>query len=73
MERPSRCIDPVMKFCQECRYGYVHYPDWVETAEDVAWCSFESGCIYGLEDTEPTIEELKEFDEMVRKERSKWE
>ena len=68
MERPTRCIDPVMKFCQECRYGYVHYPEWVETAEDLNWCTFESGCIYGLEGTEPTPEELREFEEMVRRE-----
>lgn len=26
-EKPKRCIDPVMKFCQECRFGWVKYPD----------------------------------------------
>ena len=65
-DKPTRCIDPVMKFCQECRYGWVHYPEWVETYEDTFDCTFESGCMYGLEDTEPTEEELKEFDEILR-------
>ena len=65
MQKPTRCIDPVMKFCQECKYGWVHYPDWVETREDIFNCSFESGCMFGLENTEPTKEELKEFDEMM--------
>lgn len=67
MSKPTRCIDPVMKFCQECRYGYVKYPDWVETYEDTFGCCFESGCIYGLENTEPTEEELKEFYEWCKK------
>ena len=30
-EKPKRCIDPVMKYCQGCRYGWIKYPDWVET------------------------------------------
>ena len=64
MDRPERCIDPVMKFCQECKYGYVSYPEWVETAEDLEGCSFESGCMYGLENTEPTQEEIEEFERM---------
>lgn len=62
MKKPDRCIDPVMKFCQECKYGYVSYPEWVETAEDLEGCSFESGCMYGLENTEPTQEEIEEFE-----------
>lgn len=64
MDRPERCIDPVMKFCQECKYGYVSYPEWVETAEDLEGCSFESGCMYGLENTEPTQEEIEKFERM---------
>ena len=63
--KPTRCIDPIMKLCQECKYGWVSYPDWVETYEDTFGCCFESGCLYGLENTEPTKEELKEFDEMM--------
>lgn len=62
MDKPTRCIDPVMKFCQECRWGWIHYPEWVETAEDLEGCSFESGCILGFEHDEPTEEELKEFE-----------
>ena len=62
MERPERCIDPIMKSCQYCKYGYVHYPEWVETHEDLEWADIEEGCIWGLEDTSPTEEELKEFD-----------
>lgn len=61
MNKPIRCINPVIKFCQECEYGWIKYPDWVETYEDTFDCTFESGCIYGLEDTEPTEEELEEF------------
>lgn len=64
MSKPDRCIDPVMKYCQECKYGYVSYPEWVETAEDLEGCSFESGCMYGLENTEPTQEEIEEFERM---------
>ena len=38
------------------------FKDWVETYEDTFGCTFESGCIFGLEDTEPTEEELMEFE-----------
>ena len=61
MNKPTRCIDPVMKFCQECKYGWVKYPDWIETYEDTFGCTFKSGCMYGLEKDEPTEEELEEF------------
>lgn len=67
MDKPIRCIDPVVKYCQGCRYGWIKYPDWVETSEDLYGCSFESGCIFGFDkgrpEDEPTEEELKEFDE----------
>lgn len=62
-EKPNRCIDPVIKFCQECKYGHVVYPEWVETFEDTFDCTFKSFCMYGLENTVPTEEELKEFEE----------
>lgn len=67
MSIPSRCIDPVIKFCQDCRYGLVRYPEWVETYEDTFGCVFEVSCMLGydkgrLED-EPTKEELEEFEE----------
>lgn len=45
-EKPTRCIDPVIKYCQECPLGWVKYPDWVETLEDLRGCTFESGCCY---------------------------
>ena len=63
---PTRCIDPVMKYCQECKWGYCIYPDWVETKEDLIGCSFETICTLGYDkgrpEDEPTDEELKEFD-----------
>ena len=66
MNKPTRCIDPVIKYCQGCKYGQIKSPDWVETYEDLDGCYFESGCIYGLENTEPTEEELKDFDEWMK-------
>lgn len=63
-EIPTRCIDPVIKYCQECEYGLIVYPEWVETYEDTFDCVFETVCIYHLEDTEPTEEELLEFENM---------
>lgn len=60
-EKPTRCIDPVIKYCQSCKYGWMSYPDWAETREDLDGCCLDSGCIYGLEDTQPTEEELEEF------------
>ena len=52
--RPVRCIDPVVRYCQDCKYGFVKYP-------------FESGCIYGLENTVPAPEEKEEFLESLKK------
>ena len=60
---PTRCIDPIIQYCQGCIYGYVEYPSWVETHEDLEGCCFDSGCMYGLENTQPTEEEVKEFKE----------
>lgn len=68
MEKPTRCIDPVMKYCQGCKYGYVSYPDWCETYDDLCNCTFESGCMYGLENTEPTQAEIDEFEKNVSRE-----
>ncbi|MDD6036927.1 MAG: hypothetical protein PUC30_12205 [Lachnospiraceae bacterium] len=65
MEKPTRCISPCMKLCQECKYGWIKYPDWVETYEDTFDCCFESGCIYGLEDTEPNEQDMKEFEDYI--------
>ena len=41
---PTRCIDPIIKFCQECPWGYNVYPPWVEAGEDLEGCSFETVC-----------------------------
>lgn len=68
--KPSRCVDPVIKYCQGCKYGFVKYPAWVETADDLSWCTFESGCTLGFDqgmpEDEPTEEELNEFDRYVK-------
>lgn len=69
-EKPTRCIDPVMKYCQGCEYGYVIFGADVESARDLDGCTFESGCIFGLEDTQPTEEELKEFEEWCKEEKN---
>lgn len=66
-DEPKRCIDPVVKYCQECPLGWVKYPEWVEICEDLYGCSFESGCTLGFDkgrpEDEPTEEELREFNE----------
>lgn len=66
-EKPTRCIDPILKSCEDCPYGWVRYPDWVETYEDIHFCTFESGCIYGFENDEPTAQELKDFNDFCEK------
>lgn len=66
--KPTRCIDPVIKFCQECRWGWVNYPEWVETSEDLSNCVIESGCMLGFEEDEPTTEELAEFERWCKHE-----
>ena len=71
-EKPTRCIDPVIKFCQECRWNWQSYPAWVETYEDLflPGCTIESGCTLGFDqgrpEDEPTEEELREFEERVK-------
>jgi len=70
-EKPTRYIDPVVKYCQGCHWGWVKYPDWLETSEDLEGCSFESGCMLGFDqgrpEDEPTEEELAEFDSWCKK------
>ena len=66
-EKPTRCIDPVMKYCQECRYGHCVYPEWVETAEDLEGCYFDTFCIFGFENDRPTAEIIQECHEMWAK------
>lgn len=64
-EKPTRCIDPVIKDCQDCRYGHCIYPKWVETREDLSGCCFDTVCILGYDkgrpEDEPTEDELKKF------------
>ena len=54
--KPTRCIDPVMKCCQYCEYGSVHYPYYPNTAD------FATTCMYEFEKDEPTEDEVKEFE-----------
>lgn len=65
---PTRCIDPVLKFCQGCIWGYCHYGDDVECSSDLADCSFEIGCTLGFDqgrpEDEPTEDEIKHFDDL---------
>ena len=44
-----KCLDPVMKYCQACPYGNIHYSDDVETYYDIFGANFKTYCIYGLE------------------------
>ena len=68
---PKRCVDPVMKYCQECPYGNVTYGDDVETSADIEGSFFETHCMLGYDkgrpEDEPTEEELKEFEEWNRR------
>lgn len=59
MTKPTRCIDPVMKYCQECPHGVIESND--DTNE-----FFETHCMYGFEKDEPTEEELKELDDWLK-------
>ena len=68
---PTRCIDSIMKYCQECPHGYVKYPDGTETKADLEGIVFESGCKYGLENTQATEEEIKEFDAWCKRHHEK--
>ena len=71
MNKPTRCVDPVVKYCQGCDYGVCIYPDWVETYEDLSGCSFDTCCSLGFDqgrpEDEPTEEELKEFAEWLKR------
>ena len=68
---PTRCVDPVIKYCQQCKYGLVIYPSWVETYEDTLGCCFETRCTLGFDkgrpEDEPTEEEVAEFEEWCKR------
>lgn len=67
-KKPKRCIDPCMKYCQGCRWGYCIYPEDT-TRDDInsGFATFESGCTLGFEDMEPTKREQRKFDKAVEK------
>ena len=69
-EKPKRCIDPIMKSCEMCIWGWKNYPDWVESYNDLSYCNIESGCTLGYDqgrpEDEPTEEEMKKFDEWMK-------
>ncbi len=46
---PTSCIDPEMKYCQECKYGHNIYPADVETTSDLEGCCFETFCSLGFD------------------------
>ena len=50
---PKRCVDPVMKYCQECPYGSVSYGDDVESYSDIAGSYFETHCSLGYNQGRP--------------------
>ena len=68
--KPTRCVDPVMKFCQECKYGWVDYGEWFESGNWLIHSYFASGCTLGYDqgrpEDEPTEEEFKEFEEWYK-------
>ena len=55
-DKPLRCIDAAVKYCQGCPYGVIEY---LEEYDD---SFFEVHCMYGFEDDEPTPEELAIFE-----------
>ena len=73
---PTRCIDPILKYCLECPYGVVTYPGWVETYEDLEGCCFETSCSLGYDrgrpEDEPTSEEIAEFERWLIKIREEY-
>lgn len=65
-QKPTRYIDSIVKYCQGCRWGGVTYDD-----EDAVRAfpnedhHFTEYCRLGLQDTEPTQEELDEFEKLA--------
>lgn len=57
-DKSTRCINPIIKFCQDCPWGWISYPEWVETSDDLSDCIIESGCMLGYDkgriEDEPT-------------------
>lgn len=65
MDKPVRCIDPILKHCQDCPYGWIRFPKDIEIPEDLYDCNFEFGCTLGFDkgrpEDEPTEEEWRDF------------
>lgn len=57
--KPTRCTDPICKHCVSCEYAHIECDEFGDVVDVF--------CIYGLESTTPTPEELAEFDEWVAK------
>lgn len=70
-EKPERCVSPILKECENCQWGLVQYPDWVETYEDTQGCCFDTVCVLGYDrgrpEDEPTEAEMEKFDKWCRK------
>lgn len=68
-----RCLDPVMKYCQGCKYGIINYSDDIEYYYDTFGANFETNCIYGLEKQKPSKEELAKFDDWCKNRKKRYE
>lgn len=66
-KKPKRCIDPIIKYCEGCKWGY---SEWVEATEELEWGNVKVGCTLGYDqgrpEDEPTEEELKGFEEYIK-------
>lgn len=48
-KKQFQCVDPEIKFCQECGYeGYVYQKD-IETSRDLEECCFDTFCMYDFD------------------------
>ena len=60
-KKQVQCLDPEMKFCQECEYGGCVYQDDVETSSDLYECCFYTACMYGFDKVEEQHGKQKQF------------
>lgn len=65
---PTRCIDPVSKDCQGCRWGIVVYLSNVETYEDTIGVCFNTSCYLGFDRGRPEDEPTEEACRRLKKE-----
>ena len=59
-EKPKRCLDPCMKYCQGCAYAVIEVVGY-EYGDEV----LDVSCMYGLEADEPTPEEEEAFEKWL--------